>query len=80
MEAFDAFGSIKPTLLAMLPIIMGPLFPRLSANLPTEEAKAAKVFSNGVREIAGKLLAQDADKSILGALSELFSTIDLNLY
>ena len=76
MEAFDAFGSLKPTLREMIFTLMGPLLPRLTANLPTEQGKVAKVFSDGVREIAGKLLAKDAedkptviDKSILGALS-----------
>ncbi|KAF8331802.1 cytochrome P450 [Amanita rubescens] len=75
MEAFDAFGSLKPTPWAMIPILMAPLFPRLSSYIPTEQVKLAKALSDGVREIAVKLLAKDAgdqpsvmDKSILGAL------------
>ena len=76
MEAFDAFGFLKPTPWAMIPILTGPLFPRLSSYFPTEQVKLAKALSEGMREIAEKLLAKDAgnkptvmDKSILGALS-----------
>ena len=87
MEAFDAFGFLKPTPWAMIPILMGPLFPRLSSYFPTEQVKLAKALSEGMREIAEKLLAKDAgnkptvmDKSILGALSELSSTTNLDRY
>lgn len=78
MEAFDGFGSLKPSLWAMFVTLMGPIFPKITANLPTEQGKVAKMFSDGVREISGKLLVKDAgdkltvmDKSILGALSAL---------
>ena len=87
MEAFDAFGSLKQTLWSLIPFLMAPLFPKLSSYFPTDRVKPVKALSGGVREIAVKLLAKDAgdkpavmDKSILGALSELSSTINLDWY
>lgn len=78
MEAFDNFGCLRPTLWELIVALIGPIFPRLTAILPTERGKVAKALSDGMREIAVKLLAKGArdkptviDKSILGALSEL---------
>ena len=83
MTAFESFGSIKPSLSAMLSFLLGMVFPKLSIRMPNNRRKAIKSLVASTRGVAIELLdkatkekadvnANEIDKSILGALREIF--------
>ena len=83
MTAFESFGSIKPSLSDMLGFLLGMVFPNLSIRMPNNRRKAIRSLMTSTRGVAVELLdkatkekadisAGEVDKSILGALREIF--------
>ena len=81
MDAFNSIASVKPSLVAKLIFLLGPIWPELLSSLPNRRRQKTKAFSKEVekfavsmleRQMAGKdaAAAEDLGQSIVGSVGE----------